>query len=398
VQTALDGSTFQEYYFDVTPQEWAGDVTLPIDLRLSSWVNKTVHFHDQFNSLIEDPINTGGGFMTGYLTGADGNIYSYNQTALGLQCTSLVTPTPLCSDSWGIPNGATIGTNEVTNYPNGPGGSGWSKRDPMYGGWASGFQHGIQYSGVGNGLGGSGVCLDPNSFPTPGNTCGDGVNANAIQEGRANIQFWGINDTWIGENYGIPSGTYTPNTQVLGYIAQGPLEQVSVTLSGTVTSISDHMIRGPGFNVTIFSIDWERPTVNRAWEFGNPESYNFVQGFFGGACGSSPSGFVSGSSRSGFVCNNMVGAEIDLGAYNNGSLKDWIGDEPSASLPTSIDSSGLFQNQFENNVTLVGGGFPITNIAGNLFDANFTWFGSEVRRPGFNGGIQCANGPTSAGS
>src|SRR5208337_3484935 len=46
VQTALDGSTFQEYYFDVTPQEWAGDVTLPIDLRLSSWVNKTVHFHD----------------------------------------------------------------------------------------------------------------------------------------------------------------------------------------------------------------------------------------------------------------------------------------------------------------------------------------------------------------
>jgi len=109
VQTALDGSTFQEYYFDVTPQEWAGDVTLPIDLRLSSWVNKTVHFHDQFNSLIEDPINTGGGFMTGYLTGADGNVYSYNQTALGLQCTSAVLPTPLCSDSWGIPNGAHVG-------------------------------------------------------------------------------------------------------------------------------------------------------------------------------------------------------------------------------------------------------------------------------------------------
>ena len=49
VQSALDGSTFQEYYFDVTPNEWAGDVTLPIDLRLSSWVNKTVHFHDVIN-------------------------------------------------------------------------------------------------------------------------------------------------------------------------------------------------------------------------------------------------------------------------------------------------------------------------------------------------------------
>src|SRR5208337_505874 len=247
VQTALDGSTFQEYYFDVTPQEWAGDVTLPIDLRLSSWVNKTVHFHDQFNSLIEDPINTGGGFMTGYLTGADGNIYSYNQTALGLQCTSAVLPTPLCSDSWGIPNGATIGTDEVTNYPNGPGGSGWSKPTAMYGGWSSGFQHGIQYSGASDGFGsGSGLNLDPNF-----------INQNAIQEGRANIQFWGINDTWMGQNYGIPSGTYTPATQVLGYIAQGPLEQVSITLSGTVTAVSDHMIRGPGFNVTVYSIDWE---------------------------------------------------------------------------------------------------------------------------------------------
>ena len=61
VQSALDGSTFQEYYFDVTPNEWAGDVTLPIDLRLSSWVNKTVHFHDVINGITEDPIDTGAG-------------------------------------------------------------------------------------------------------------------------------------------------------------------------------------------------------------------------------------------------------------------------------------------------------------------------------------------------
>ena len=97
VQTALDGSTFQEYYFDITPNEWAGDVTLPIDLRLSSWVNKTVHFHDQINSLVEDPINTGGGFMTGFLMGADGNVYSYNQTALGLYCVSNTNPSIVCT-------------------------------------------------------------------------------------------------------------------------------------------------------------------------------------------------------------------------------------------------------------------------------------------------------------
>jgi hypothetical protein len=46
-----DGSSFQEYYFDVTPNEWAGDVTLPIDLRLSSWVNRIVYFHDTNNTI-----------------------------------------------------------------------------------------------------------------------------------------------------------------------------------------------------------------------------------------------------------------------------------------------------------------------------------------------------------
>src|SRR5208283_1024985 len=228
------------------------------------------------------------------------------------------------SDSWGVPTGLQADcTTNTPCYANGGEGNGWAQPDPMYGGWSSGFVHYEGYSGVHSGFGsGSGVNMDPN-----------GINQNAIQEGRANIQFWGINDTWSGENYGIPSGTYTPNTQVLGYIAQGPLEQVSVTLSGTVTSISDHMIRGPGFNVTIFSIDWERPTVNRAWEFGNPEGWNFIPGFFANQ--------FSGSSRSGYVNSNNVGAEIDLGAYNNGSLKDWLGDEPSASEASSIDSSYL---------------------------------------------------------
>jgi len=150
------------------------------------------------------------------------------------------------------------------------------------------------------------------------------------------------------------------------------------------------MIRGPGFNVTIFSIDWERPTVNRAWEFGNPEGWNFIPGFF--------ANHISGSARNGYVNFENVGAEIDLGAYNNGTLADWLGDEPSAVFASSISTTGLFQNQFENNVTAIGGGFPINNIAGNMFDANFTWFGSEVRRQGDIGGIQGANGPTSGGS
>src|SRR5208282_462832 len=99
------------------------------------------------------------------------------------------------------------------------------------------------------------------------------LNAQAINTGRANIQFWGWNATWGGENYGIPSGTYTPHVYVLGYLENGPPEQVSVTLSGTVTSVSDHLYRGVGFNTTVYSIDWERPTVNRDWVWGNPVGY-----------------------------------------------------------------------------------------------------------------------------
>ena len=388
VQTALDGATFQEYYFDVTPQEWAGDVTLPIDLRLSSWVNKTVHFHDQMNSLIEDPINSGAGFMSGYLMGADGNIYSYNQTALGLFCASATNPTLACTAS-------IAGTFPApgTYYVAGGGGNGWSVGpcttfpcfvpngvnpglEPNYGELTSGPVHGF----------GNSPFAGPNLDPW-------GVNSNAVQEGRANIQFWGVDDAWSGEDYGIPSGTYTPYTYVLGYLPQGPLEQVSVTLSGTVTSVSDHMIRGPGFNVTLYSVDWERPTVNRAWEFGNPEGWNFLEG--GTPTSLTLSSFkshfgfgsdISGNSRSGFINSNSVGAEIDLGAYSNGTLVDWTGDEGATLMASSIGTTNLFQNQFENNVTLNGGGFAITNPSGALFDVNQTWFGSELKLPGAVGG------------
>ena len=65
-QSALDGAIFQEYYFDVTPNEWAGDVTLPIDLRLSSWINKTVHYHITNGTIVDEPVDTGAGFLYGY--------------------------------------------------------------------------------------------------------------------------------------------------------------------------------------------------------------------------------------------------------------------------------------------------------------------------------------------
>ena len=177
VQTALDGATFQEYYFDVTPNEWAGDVTLPLDLRLSSWVNKTVYFHDGYGEIATDPIRTSAQDLYGYLLGADGHIYAFNITALST---------------------------------------------------------------------------------TPGRWC-------QATSGECTIQFWGIDNTWVGENYGIPSGTYTAITKAMGYAELTAPEQVSVTLSGNPTSVSDHMYLAGGFNVTVYSTDWERPTVPRNW-------------------------------------------------------------------------------------------------------------------------------------
>ena len=109
------------------------------------------------------------------------------------------------------------------------------------------------------------ICLDQ---PGPVHSIRQGSTAEAltanVHTGNCNIQFWGYNDTWLGENYGIPAGTYTPKVTALGYIQQ-TFDQVSVTLSGTPVQISNHLYRGVGFNITAYSIDWEQPRVNRNW-------------------------------------------------------------------------------------------------------------------------------------
>jgi len=196
--------------------------------------------------------------------------------------------------------------------------------------WPGGGQN--EYSGVENAASsGAPFQLCSNS----GNPSGEvsaldkaGLNKDSIASGRAAIQFWGINDTWGGEDYGIPSGTYAPNVAAQGYYSPSPLEQVSVTLSGNPTSISDHLFLGPGFNVSVYSIDWERPRVSRNWVWSGCQTA--VPGF--GTC---------------------LGSEIDIGFYpvtngTGGTLADYFGFEPSE-LPVSIgnqfltDYGGLFQ-------------------------------------------------------
>jgi hypothetical protein len=334
VQSALDGATFQEYYFDVTPNEWAGDVTLPIDLRLSSWVNKTVHFHDVINGIIEDPIDTGAGMMSGVLADANSNVWSYNQTLLGYR--GLYTHG--AKSGWGA--AAFFSSTTVLNSP------GLNDLDKAK------------------------------------------LNAHAVETGRANIQFWGWNDTWGGENYGIPSGTYSPHVYTLGYIETGPVEYVSVTLSGNPTSVSDHMFRGAGFNLTVYSIDWQRPRVSRNWVWGNPVGYTATPSGIPTTRGSGPN--FAGDPRN-VAGIYMVGEEIDIGIFQNGTLIDFIGDEPSV-LQDTVLTSCLFQSQTNSSIQLCGGGWDaqyrlpngtLVTYQGNTNDA---YFGQELSDPGFVGG------------
>jgi hypothetical protein len=370
----LDGSTFQEYYFDVTPMEWAGDVTLPIDIRLSSWVNKTVHFHNVINGITEDPIDTGAGLISGALVDANGNVWSYNQTLLGYCPAAHIAP-------------------YTCGYTGGSA-SGWQ---------GAAFTHGPFDSGNN---------LDP-----------AGLNAHAIEMGRANIQFWGWNDTWGGENYGIPSGTYTPHVFALGYIELSP-ELVSVTLSGNPTSVSDHVYRGAGFNVTVYSIDWERPTVSRDWVWGQwgigPGIAVPVGNSISGQCGAvnttpwstadncdpwGESYTMTGKGTApplspGYglpsTWASMVGQEIDLGFYHNGTLVTFLGEDGDITdfgIADTTPTSCLFQNDTTTYVEMCGGGWnpyylqpateTYTATQGNSNDA---FFGSELIRIGYVGG------------
>ena len=280
VQSALDGSTFQEYYFDVSPNEWAGDVTLPIDLRLGSWVNETVHYHIMNDTLTEDPIDTGAAFLYGILADMNGHDYSYNVTALGYK---------------------------------------------------------MKYSTSGEGLCGGQFCNNPPPFISGEDLDPALINTHAVETGRATIQFWGINDTWGGMNYGILPGTYTANIYSLGYF-QGTPQEASVTLSGNPTSISDHLYRGPGFNITVYSIDWERPRVSRSWVWGNDQA---------GVC--APSFAKSG------VCER--GAPINIQLYDaTTDVYGYVGDSVGG-LPVTITTTNLFQNSTTSYVEMNGGGW-----------------------------------------
>ena len=159
---------------------------------------------------------------------------------------------------------------------------------------------------------------------------------------------------------------------ILGYLEEDSPPTVSVALSGNPISISVHMYRGAGFQISIYSTDWETPPVNTAWSWGNPTGYDFS--------------------------GNSVGQEIDVGFYDDGALVGFLGDSiTSMAAANTLRTSCLYQGGdagancpgiTASSVQAVGGGWdPVASSSGTVFQgAEGAYFGQELRAVGFVGG------------
>lgn len=260
VQTELDGLTFHEVSFDVAANEWAGDVVVPIDLRLTDFVNKTVYFHNTPGTLMTDPISTGA-------TVLDGGLYD-------------------------------AATGKVLWA--------WNYTTTFYGGVAF-------------------------------------------------ITWYGFNLRWDGRDYGIPAGTYIPKIYAKGY-EQQTFEMVSLSLSGTPVYISDHLYRGVGFNITIYSTDFEQPRVDRNWVFPvdyidliiynepahtvNAERTKFASQMYGTTFVKCNTGHYASQCVNGVWWGYQSGNAFYQGGSVNGNEYDIFtaGTSPSWSMPSAFDS------------------------------------------------------------
>jgi len=87
----------------------------------------------------------------------------------------------------------------------------------------------------------------------------------------------------------------------------------------------------------------------------------------------------------------MVGEEIDIGVYANGTLIDFIGDVPS-NLQDTVLTSCLFQNDSNSSVQMCGGGWdaqyqqPGGKLGPYQGNTNDAYFGQELSQVGNVGG------------
>jgi hypothetical protein len=69
------------------------------------------------------------------------------------------------------------------------------------------------------------------------------------------------------QDYGIYPGTYHMRASVEGYLLKNGEVDVSLGLGVGVVSVSVNMYRGASFQITVYSMDWEHPSVLRNWKW-----------------------------------------------------------------------------------------------------------------------------------
>jgi len=198
---------YADYPFTVAAGEWAGDINTPIDLVTSSWINETVHFHDLPATLETSPMK--GPDPWRYMIA---EAYDSNNVLVAMNFTQV----PSNATDWNITlNGfGMTGPVYVGDTPS-----------QLSGGYVQGVPPGMKFS---------------------------------------LYRYRHMRD------YGIMPGTYTIRVYMRGYIQQD-FEAATISLSSSPAIISNHMSRGAGINVTLYSIDWQNPQVEKPWIFGgNP--------------------------------------------------------------------------------------------------------------------------------
>jgi hypothetical protein len=230
VQTDVSG-TYMDYAVNIAEQEWAGDIYVPIDVQLTGWINKTVHFRWGAGSLEETTAMSGDGgntptdewrFLIVEARDSAGTLVAFNFTQVHAEDTfaniylnGFGMAGPIWGEAWGATSGGGMPSGDWDDWDQ-QSGAGWR--------W------------------------DPTLTVSP-----------------VGMKFFLYRYRHI-RDYGLMPGTYKIYAYMRGFVEQ-EFEMASVSLSGDPTWISDHLYVGAGINMTVYSIDWQHPRINRPWQF-----------------------------------------------------------------------------------------------------------------------------------
>jgi len=190
LQTQADGFTFAPVTFTVASLEWPGDIYVPFDLFLGSYIVKEFHFHNVPGSL-ED-------------------------------------------NGWDLPDKAkrTAVYLYVQVYDAAKKQYGWAVRKTVPKDLEAADVPPLKAVGV-RGLLGRSV---------------------------------------YKRSYGIPAGIYVVQGYAAGYLDQHPTT-ISIGLCGSEVRFSNHLDKGAQFDITVYSTDWEHPSVYKPWSWPGENIY-----------------------------------------------------------------------------------------------------------------------------